>query len=337
MNPELRPDFSLQGEDEIFQQMIKLTVKMMEESKDGCPLRVQHAKATACVTASFEIEQDIPDDLRYGIFTQPGRTFDAIVRFSNAQGSIEPDGEATGRGLAIKLPEVDGSRALEGDTDRSQDFLFVNHPVFPFPTPKEYLEIIERKNIPLVGDLLTLAHLFFDRDQLEIIKKIRAKSIASPLSSPYWSGAPFWLGDAAGTTGQAVKYSAIPAAHTPGPADPEKMSADYLREAVAEHLAQQEAIFDFMVQQQGDPVKMPIEDASVYWDEQKSVPVKVATLRIAMQPVEKGSELKKRCEAMSFTPWHAQKEHRPLGGINRLRKAVYSASFTERERRKKAV
>ncbi|MCI5149971.1 MAG: catalase, partial [Candidatus Electrothrix sp. MAN1_4] len=213
MNQELRPDFSLPGEDEIFQQMIRLTVKMMEESKDGCPLRVQHAKATACVTATFELEKDIPDDLCYGVFTQPGRIFDALVRFSNAQGTIEPDGEATGRGLAIKLTNIDGSRALDGDTDTSQDFLFVNHPVFPFPNPKEYLEIIERRNIPLIGDLLTLAHLFFDWDQLKIIQKIRKKSIASPLSSPYWSVAPFWLGDAAGTTGQAVKYSAIPAAN----------------------------------------------------------------------------------------------------------------------------
>ena len=67
------------------------------------------------------------------------------------------------------------------------------------------------------------------------------------------------------------------------------------------------------------------------------MPVKVVTLRIGMQPVDQGGELEKRCEAMSFTPWHALKEHRPLGGINRLRKAVYSASFTERERRKKAA
>jgi hypothetical protein len=29
------------------------------------------------------------------------------------------------------------------------------------------------------------------------------------------------------------------------------------------------------------------------------------------------------CENLSFTPWHAHEDHRPLGGLNRIRKAVY--------------
>ena len=29
------------------------------------------------------------------------------------------------------------------------------------------------------------------------------------------------------------------------------------------------------------------------------------------------------CENLSFTPWHTIPEHRPLGGINRVRKTVY--------------
>jgi hypothetical protein len=28
---------------------------------------------------------------------------------------------------------------------------------------------------------------------------------------------------------------------------------------------------------------------------------------------------------LSFTPWHALPEHRPLGGINRARKVIYEA------------
>ncbi len=338
MNPELRPDFSLEGEKEIIKEMVKLTIGLMEESKEGCPLRVQHAKATACVTATFEIAADIPAGLRYGVFSKPGRVFEAIVRFSNAQGKITPDGERTARGLAIKLLNVDGPRAMDQGTDTSQDFLFVDHPVFPFPNPEEYRDIIKYKSVPLIGDLLALAHLqFFEPDQLEIVKAIRKKTVASPLGITYWSGVPYWLGDAVGLTGQAVKYSAVPHALTTGPADPEELPADYLREAVAKQLAQGEVVFDFKVQKQGDSASMPIEDASVYWNEHQSAPVTVATLRIGKQAVNSNSELEKRCEGMSFNPWHALKEHRPLGGLNRLRKAVYEASFTERERRKKAA
>ncbi|MGB5687158.1 MAG: hypothetical protein WBM35_15220, partial [Candidatus Electrothrix sp.] len=47
------------------------------------------------------------------------------------------------------------------------------------------------------------------------------------------------------------------------------------------------------------------------------------------------TELEKRCEGMSFNPWHALKEHRPISGLNRLRKAVYEASFSKRKEKKK--
>ncbi|CAK8725451.1 Catalase core domain-containing protein [Candidatus Electrothrix laxa] len=350
MNPELRPDFSLPGEEDIFKEMIKLTIGMIEKSQNGCPLRVQHAKANACVTATFEIASDIPEDLQHGVFSQPDKVFEAIVRFSTAQGTIESDSDPTARGLAIKLLNVEGQRAMAGDTDQSQDFLFVDHPVFPFPNPKEYRDVIKYKSVPLIGDLLVLGHLLlFDHDQLKIVHEIRKKTVASPLNITYWSGVPYWLGDAAGTTGQAVKYSAVPPAPPvsgAGPADPKKLSDDYLREAVAKQLAEEEVVFDFKVQRQGDPAKMPIEDASVYWDENgnengdknQSVPVKVATLRISKQLVSSKSnstELEKRCEALSFNPWQALKEHRPLSGLNRLRKAVYEASFNERKRQKK--
>ncbi|WP_339136616.1 MAG: catalase family protein [Candidatus Electrothrix sp. GW3-4] len=338
MNPELQPDFSLPGEEDIFQEMIKLTIGMMEESQEGCPLRVQHAKANACLTATFEIASDIPTDLQYGVFSQSGRTFEAIVRFSTAQGKIQPDNEPTARGLAIKLLDVAGPRAMDGDTDQSQDFLMVDHPVFPFPNAKEYRDVIKHKSVPLIGDLLAFAHLqLFDHDQLDIIKEIRKKTVTSPLNITYWSGSPYWLGDAAGTTGQAVKYSAVPPRLLAGPDDPAKLPDNYLREAIAKQLAKDEVVFDFKVQRQGDPTKMPIEDASASWDEQDSVPVTVATLRLSKQVVSPESALEKRCEDMSFNPWHALKEHRPLGGINRLRKAVYEASFTEREHRKKTA
>ncbi|MDQ9758332.1 hypothetical protein RFZ45_05205, partial [Acinetobacter baumannii] len=29
------------------------------------------------------------------------------------------------------------------------------------------------------------------------------------------------------------------------------------------------------------------------------------------------------CENLSFTPWHALPEHKPLGAINRMRKIIY--------------
>jgi hypothetical protein len=31
------------------------------------------------------------------------------------------------------------------------------------------------------------------------------------------------------------------------------------------------------------------------------------------------------CENLSFTPWHALPEHRPVGGLNRVRQYVYQS------------
>ena len=209
----------------------------------------------------------------------------------------------------------------------------IDHPVFPFPDPKAYLETVSRKDIRLIGNFAALVHMALsDPKELKILKAIRAKHVASPLEIRYWSGTPFWLGPATGQGGHAVKYSAIPRLTnvTPPPEDAEDLPANYLAEAVKNQLSAREAFFDFAVQLQTDPVAMPVEDVSVEWDDNKSKPVTIATIRIPQQTVEPDGEFAAQCERMSFNPWHALKEHRPIGGMNRLRRVVYAASVEKR-------
>jgi hypothetical protein len=77
---------------------------------------------------------------------------------------------------------------------------------------------------------------------------------------------------------------------------------------------------------------MPVEDTSVEWDEGVSPPIPVATLTIGVQDLDSpdGRALAEECEAMAFSPWIALAEHRPMGGVNRLRQAVYLASQAKR-------
>ena len=49
---------------------------------------------------------------------------------------------------------------------------------------------------------------------------------------------------------------------------------------------------------------------------------KVATIHILRQAFD-GPNRMEFCQNLAFNPWHSLPEHRPLGGINRLRKAVY--------------
>ena len=68
---------------------------------------------------------------------------------------------------------------------------------------------------------------------------------------------------------------------------------------------------------------MPIEDASVEWKRQESPYLPVARIRIPRQSV--GNPDGPACEQTAFNPWHCLTEHRPLGSMNRARRAIYTA------------
>ena len=108
------------------------------------------------------------------------------------------------------------------------------------------------------------------------------------------------------------------------PIAPNLESANFLREVMVEHLSRQEVCFDFLVQLQKDPDRMPIEDATAEWSETDSPFIKVATIRIPMQMFDT-QERGRFDENLSYNPWHALPEHQPLGGVNRVRKHVYQA------------
>ena len=75
---------------------------------------------------------------------------------------------------------------------------------------------------------------------------------------------------------------------------------------------------------QADPVSMPVEDLTERWDERRSPWRRVAAVRIPPQSFDAPAQMA-FVESMSCTPWHALPEHRPLGGINRVRREVYQA------------
>jgi len=101
----------------LIQELVKLAVERMKPQQ-GCIRRGQHAKATGCLRGVFTIRDDVPDDLRHGVFHQLNQSFQAIVRFSNSLETIGPYGNVAARGMAIKLLDVDGTRAIPGTDNR---------------------------------------------------------------------------------------------------------------------------------------------------------------------------------------------------------------------------
>jgi hypothetical protein len=84
---------------------------------------------------------------------------------------------------------------------------------------------------------------------------------------------------------------------------------------------------------QTDPHTQPIEDASVEWKEHDSPYRAVARIQIPLQEIGDPATVS-ACENTAFSPWHSLVEHRPLGSMNRARRAIYQAMAEFRSQRR---
>jgi hypothetical protein len=64
---------------------------------------------------------------------------------------------------------------------------------------------------------------------------------------------------------------------------------------------------------------MPVEDASVLWDENESPHQVIGTLHFPRQNTFSPARRVYSDDVLSFSPWHGVKEHQPLGSIMRVR------------------
>lgn len=307
------------GERATMEQLIaemnrRIEIIMLREGRDGFVPRFNQPKTVACVEGEFNVHEDVPDDLKHGIFAAPA-TYPAFLRFANATSADDSDKDI--RGLSIRLSNVSG-RVLWGEPGR-QDFLLNSYPALFVATPEDFLSFIRARQED--SELLFFLNPFDPHlKSLWILFRARQKHI-SPLDIRYWSTVPSRLGQEGG---MAVKYSVTPCSEykTTKTVNP---GANQLRSAVSAHLRRAPACLHFGVQIQTDPESMPIEDASVIWDEDQSSFRTLATIRIPRQEIE-GPGALERCEDSAFNPWQGLAAHEPLGRMNAVRREVYAAA-----------
>jgi len=90
---------------------------------------------------------------------------------------------------------------------------------------------------------------------------------------------------------------------------------------MAATLTADDACFEFLVQTRQSS-SMKVEDSKTEWKESEAPFIKVATITIPRQTFDSAAQMA-FCDNLSFTPWHALPQHRPLGGVNRVRRTVY--------------
>ena len=330
-------------------EQVALTGKLMElrygaGAGETLARRAVHPKAHGCVKARFTVNPDLAEKYRIGVFATPGKSYPAWIRFSNATAVIAPDvndKKADSRGMAIKLIGVEGETLLDEPGGKTQDFLLINQPMFAFPDVAEYLAFT-RIQLDKKDNAKEIFPVFLNPptpERLKIIgivtKVIQPTQLANPLDADYFSGSPFLFGK-----DHAAKFAVRPRNPANPSSTPENPSTDYLREALQRSLKGPDArtvVFDFQVQlrpnglQPLDP-DYPIEVANTEWKPRADGAASyqnVATIVIEPQDIDNPLQTTE-CEHLVLTPWHGLKDHRPLGGINRLRRDVYIASAKRR-------
>lgn len=302
--------------------------------------RDAHAKAHGCVTAEFTVRDDLPETLRTRVFV-PGRTYPAWIRFSNGNAAVQADDVKDARGMAIKLMDVPGPMLLDSPDEvnaGTQDFLMINHPVFFNRTPAEYESFIRSQaDGSQFGYFLPgLNPSQWKLREMYLGLKLLGR-ISNPLYAQYYSMTPYALGVDTGSRQRpypyrhAMKYSAK-SCTPPDRRGADRSDDDYLRRGLGQHLAESGACFEFLVQVQDPASDMPIEDPTVRWSERASPFQRVATITIGRQAFDAPGQ-NDFCEKLAFTPWHGNVDHRPLGGLNRIRKAVYEGIAVYRHAR----
>jgi hypothetical protein len=308
------------GESELFERLAQDLARLQAKvgAKRGSLDRGLHAKSNAAARAQFEVLADVPAHLKVGLFAAP-RTYDAVVRFSNGGPGRQADRRPDVRGIGVKVLGVDGKKLIPGMEDcRTQDFLAILSATTPFRSPEEFVWLVTNAGNPLTLLPKALLHLGPAR-ALKLLGQLQ-KGLGAPLTAlhgnTYYSALPIRFGP------YAAKYRFVPDGVASTPAD---VDAD-LGEALLRRLDAGPLRWHFEVQLFSDEATTPIEDTTVEWTTPWH---RLATLTLPKQaPLPAFTAW---VESLSFDPWHALVEFRPVGAMMRARNAAYRVSTQARK------
>lgn len=283
--------------------------------KGQCPaLRPVFLKAHGVAHGRLIVRSDLPDELRVGLLS--GAEYPVWVRFSSDTTPTTSDYKTT-VGIGIKAFGVPGAKLIGEPDDVTSDFIFQNHDRFFVDTAADMCAFTRAGVIEGDYDSYLKDHPL----TAEILDEM-AKPVASLLSETYWSIVPFAFGEK-----DHVKYRLEPQLEldrpVTAPTDPAYLAAD-----LQARLAAGPAKFMFAVQRRTDP-SMPLDAATVRWDEKLAPWIEVAELMLGQQDVGARGQAEYG-ENLAMNIWRVPADHSPVGSIAEVRKLVYAASADQR-------
>lgn len=311
------------GEDAAFEK-IGAELAEMAGARDGgtAKHRALHPKGHLGARATLVVKGDLPEPARHGLFAKPG-TYRAFVRFSNGAGRFQHDREPDLRGIAVKVLGVEGPKVL-GDA-RTQDLLMIDVDKLAFRSVDEFVAVVRAgKNPKTLPQTLIRELGFFSAIGLvtRLVRMAKGKR-GTLLDLTYNTCAPVAFGP------YAARLSLTPThAHDAGARA--GADRDYLRADARTRHGKGELGFELRAQFFTSEEKTPIERSDVAWSA-PWVTLGTLTLEPASADATRRDALDALVDRMSFDPWHALVEHRPLGAVMRARKAAYFASTQARK------
>lgn len=279
--------------------------------------RTLHRKQLVVAHGSLEVLDGLAPYAKYGLFAE-ARDYEVVVRLSNGGLDNAPDRVPDIRGFAIRVMGVHGPSALGGPAS-TQDFTLINQEAFAFARAEEFIEFVNaasQGNAALFRHVLRRYGVLGAPRRLASMVKVVARPFSGFATEKLYSTLPMANGP------YAVRVRLVPA-DTNGPATAGAGSdwgADFCARLKARPLH-----WDMQLQYFANEQLTPIEDASVNWPTPYTT---VARLMLPQQdPLgEAGGKLAKEVEAGVIDPWRGLAEHRPLGEVQRARKAIYYVS-----------
>jgi hypothetical protein len=264
------------------------------------------------------------DSLQAGVFANLGQTWPVYARFSNGSSKRQRDRVFDVRGFAIKLVGVPGRKLIEGlEAAKTQDFLFIDSHTVAVKNPDEFMQLMRAaKDGPAKLLPRLVSSLGLGRALSVLWHTAQQTKVTSFASHAFHTAAPIAFG------ATAARLALMPLSGDT--AAPEADGDDFLAQDLAARLRRGPLSWALRAQLFVDESTTPIEDTSVPW----SGPwLDLATLTLPAQDVSsaRGREIGELVNALSFDPWHAVEEHRPLGAMMRARRATYGKSVLARQ------
>ena len=305
--------------------MMDAQLKSQKAAKAKMPDRAFHARSIAAFEgAAFVFSDDLPANLHVG-FAQPGRSYPAFVRFSNASSTPQADTKKDFRGLAVRI--------LVSDKEQ-HDLLATNFPVSHARDARQFVyfaHALAGGSLSRVAGLCGLMVRFGPPETIRMLRNVLGGQAASRSLAleTYWSRGAMKWGD------NAVRFIFRPAR---GAAEPREMVAGpaFLEAELVDRLRKGDVRFEFCIQPYVNDKLTPIEDTAVEWREPASPPVPIATLVLPQRDLTEVEAIGERrgIDETGFNPWNTTDDFRPLGHLNRARKTVYDASLAHRQLRR---